>query len=89
MVLLGVIPAAAIVATAAMLIAALTGEGLGVFKSQERLLEWTGELISTPLGFAVLVVPGQLVFAAAALVPAVLSPRPVHERLGFVRGRCT
>ncbi len=86
-VVLSLIPAAAIVGTGALVIAALAGEGMGVLKNEERFWEWMGEMISTPVGFAVLIVPGQLVFAVAALVPAILSPRPVHERLGFVRGR--
>lgn len=83
-----VIPAAGIVGGVVLVAAAaLGGEGLGVLKNQERLTEWMGELISTPVGFAVVIAPSMLVFLVAALVPAVLSPRPVHERLGFVRGR--
>ncbi len=83
-----VIPAAGIVAGVVLVAAAaLGGEGLGVLKNQERLTEWMGELISTPVGFAVVIAPSMLVFLVAALVPAMLSPRPVHERLGFVRGR--
>ena len=51
------------------------------------MMKWLGEYAATPLGFAVLIAPGQLVFAAAAIVPAILSPRPAYQRLGLGRGR--
>ncbi|MCH8343616.1 MAG: hypothetical protein IH983_06485 [Planctomycetes bacterium] len=42
-------------------------------------MQWLGEFAATPLGFAVMIAPGQLVFAAAATVPAILSPRPAYQ----------
>ena len=87
---LGVIPVAAVMAGVAIVIALIVDgqadilDGVG---GQEALMQWMGEFVATPLGFAVIIAPGQLVFAAAAIVPAILSPRPAYQRLGLGRGR--
>ena len=76
-----------ITATTVLVIAALVSGGLELLADRDRLMEWLSGFISTPLGFALLFAPGQLILAAAAIVPAVLSPDPTAQRLGLVRGR--
>ncbi len=81
------IPVNVVVNAAIVVIAALAGGGMELLTDPDRLIEWLGGFLSTPLGFALLFAPGQLIFAAAAIVPAVLSPDPTARRLGLVRGR--
>lgn len=87
---LGVIPVAAVMAGVAIVTALILDGKAEILRGvggQEALMQWLGEFAATPLGFAVMIAPGQLVFAAAAIVPAILSPRPAYQRLGLGRGR--
>ncbi|MCZ6735414.1 MAG: type II CAAX endopeptidase family protein, partial [Planctomycetota bacterium] len=85
---LGVIPVAAMMSTVAIVIALFVGGNVDALTGGgEGMMQWLGEFVATPLGFAVIIAPGQLVFAAAAIVPAILSPRPAYQRLGLGRGR--
>lgn len=87
---LGVIPVTAVMSGVAIVIALFVdgkADILGGVGAEEAVMQWLGEFVATPLGFAVIIAPGQLVFAAAAIVPAILSPRPAYQRLGLGRGR--
>jgi membrane protease YdiL (CAAX protease family) len=53
----------------------------------DKRMDWIAEFAGSSLGLAVLVLPGQLVFAAAALVAAALSRDPWRDRLGLHAGR--
>ncbi len=87
---LGVIPVAAVVAGVAIVIALFVDGKADILRgvgAEEAVMQWLGEFVATPSGFAVMIVPGQLVFAVAAIVPAILSPRPAYQRLGLGHGR--
>ncbi len=87
---LGVIPVAAVMAGVAIVIALFVDGKADILRgvgAEEAVMQWLGEFAATPLGFAAMIAPGQLVFAAAAIVPAILSPRPAYQRLGLGRGR--
>ena len=62
---------------------AVVGETL----DPERLNEILGKLIDHPLGVWILVIPGQIAFLLAALLPAILSPVPFRDRLRLGKGR--
>jgi membrane protease YdiL (CAAX protease family) len=77
--------AATVTSTIVVVVAAGRDLGLAGMADQQRLSQWVESFGSTPGGFLALVLPGQSVFLAAALLAAWLSPVPLRRRLGLVR----
>lgn len=77
------VAAALVASTVAIVIAAASELGLAGMGNEQRLMEWVQSYGATPLGFLVLTLPGQLIFFAAALAAAWLSPIPLRRRLGL------
>ena len=77
--------AATMASTVALLSAAAIDGGPELLQSQPKLMEWVKSFGATPLGFMVLVLPGQFTFLGAALLAAWLSPEPMMRRLNLVR----
>ena len=84
---IGVIPVA-IVASAVTLIVylVLTGGATGLRGAQDSEA-LVARMMSTPGGFFVLILPGQLTFLFVALGAAMFSPQPIRQRLGMLRPR--
>jgi membrane protease YdiL (CAAX protease family) len=87
------IPTAAVVAGVALFAGGLLHFGPEIlrpdpefFRGESSLPRWIGELAQTRMGLLVMVVPGQLVFFAAAVGAAALSPERFSERLALRRG---
>ncbi len=69
-----------------VLVIALTGPHSAPWQAETLQLR-IGELARSPYGLAVLVLPGQLTFAATAFAAAAFSRQPWRERLGLQQGR--
>ncbi len=94
-----IIPTAIIVAGAAMLLALGVTILADVYSGgpatvplddgqamQNWVRDWLFDFPLTRIGVLVVIIPGQLVFLAAALAGAWLSPHPLTQRLGLVAG---
>lgn len=67
---------------------AVYGLAAGQVVDARHLPQWLEALmLDSPLIMLLMLVPIQLVFFIAAFAPALLSPEPLKERLGFVAGR--
>ena len=76
---------ASVAAGVALAAAAIIDLGPDALGNQQQFMDWVKSSASTPGGFAVLLLPGQLVFLGAALGAACLSPVPLRRRLGLNR----
>lgn len=81
------IPIAIIVSTAALLLALALYGPANWMASPQKLMDWVGEFAATPVGFMIVFLPGQLVFATLAIGVGAFSRQPLLERLALVRGR--
>jgi hypothetical protein len=80
-VLLGSVPAALVVAGCAVLSGALLdGVAIGDRAALDR---WFEEITASPRALLFLILPAELVFLAAGLVPALSSREPLRERLAL------
>jgi membrane protease YdiL (CAAX protease family) len=79
------IVAAAMAAGVVLVAAAVLERGPGGLRDQDALIQWIGAFAATPLGFTVVVLPGQLTFLAVAIGAAALSPEPLVTRLRMNR----
>jgi membrane protease YdiL (CAAX protease family) len=67
---------------------ALAVQSIGVegVADRPRFMKWVTEYAASPLGFLAIILPGQLIFLAAAFIAAALSPeKPITKRLGLTR----
>ena len=60
---------------------------MGIHLTPTNIESATQQLVSQPVGIRVMVLPGQIVFLAAAFVAALLSPVPFRERLQMSESR--
>lgn len=80
------IPLATVVGGGFLVAAMLASDGGAFLRGGPGMDAWLEEYAQTRLGLFLIVVPGQLVFLAAALGAAWLSPQPWTRRLGLGRG---
>ncbi len=76
------LPVAILVAGGVVAFVAIADAGVEVFQNG-GFKSWFEDYSQTRLGLAVLVLPGQAVFLVMAVGAAVLSPKPLSQRLGL------
>ena len=79
--------AAVVLSGIVILVAAVTTHGMESLRGPQAFQDWLAEFVNTRLGLALLVLPGQLSFAAAAFGAAAFSREGWLDRLGFRAGR--
>jgi membrane protease YdiL (CAAX protease family) len=67
-------------------VAGAVSGGPAVFLGTEEFNKWLTAFVATDVGLAVLVLPGQLTFCAAALIAAAFSREKLADRLGLRQG---
>jgi hypothetical protein len=80
------IPLAAVVGGVVLVSAMVASHGTAFLRGGAGMENWLEDFAQTRFGLMVLIVPGQLVFLAAALGAAWLSPQSLTRRLGLGRG---
>lgn len=81
------LPAAIAASTGGLLVALAIYGGFETIMVEDALLARVAEIMQEPLGLLLVVLPGQAVFLAAAVIPAIMSPVPIATRLGLRRPR--
>lgn len=82
-----VLPAAVLVSGLFIALVMLVEGRFASLRNGEAIGRFLDDLGDTPWGVTLLIVPGQLVFLACALIPATLSREPLARRLGLVPAR--
>jgi hypothetical protein len=67
-------------------VAGAVSGGPAIFRGTEEFNQWLTSFLATDVGLAVLVLPGQLTFCAAALIAAAFSREKLADRLGLRQG---
>ncbi len=67
-------------------VAGAVSGGPAIFRGTEEFNKWLTSFVATDVGLAVLVLPGQLTFCAAALIAAAFSREKLADRLGLRQG---
>jgi len=82
--MIGAVPGSVLFSLVFLSLAAAWWGPVGVFQG-EGLARWIAELAGTLPGILIIVLPGQMFFISAAMLPALLSRRPWMGRLGLRR----
>jgi uncharacterized protein len=87
MIVVGAIFGGVVLSTLGLIAVAIASGDFQKLADPHGRIEWITQLTASRWGLVILLLPGQLVFAATAVAAALMSRDPWHQRLGFRSGR--